>query len=205
MARMNRDFYIPQESQYRTNVQKLVPEGTDLEIYTYLNSAGKPCAMYFGGKRSKPDASYQYSSEERRAEAIQNTIDSAKKTQACKAARAAEQKAVGRGLEVGDHLICSWGYDQTNVNFYKVVALKGQKSVLILPVGSKRISVDGSSDRVVPDEVVRDYDTLLGFGRDEVEPVAKLAKNGSVRLSDHYAAIKWDGKPCYETAAGFGH
>ncbi len=115
------------------------------------------------------------------------------------------------GLKVGDYLESSWGYDQTNVDFYKVVALVGKTMVSIVPVGSKLVGSDTGVDYVVPSDEVRDYDVILGLNNnseydDDVKPVKKKAKDGQVTLkSGYYWASKWNGKPSYETAMGYGH
>ena len=54
-----------------------------------------------------------------------------------KAARAAKKKAVQgamAGIKVGDLFAASWGYDQTNVDFFQVVALVGKNSVRVRQV-----------------------------------------------------------------------
>lgn len=45
-------------------------------------------------------------------------------------------------VKVGDIFVASWGYDQTNLDFFQVIALKGMKSVMIrevkLPIKEER-------------------------------------------------------------------
>lgn len=38
------------------------------------------------------------------------------------------------GVKVGDLFVCDWGYDQTNINFFQVVALVGSQSVRVREV-----------------------------------------------------------------------
>lgn len=38
------------------------------------------------------------------------------------------------GVKPGDIFICSWGYEQTNVDFYQVVSLAGESSVRVRQV-----------------------------------------------------------------------
>ena len=47
------------------------------------------------------------------------------------------------GVKVGDYFYSSWGYEQTNVNWFQVVALAGQSSVRIREVNPPVIAVDG--------------------------------------------------------------
>ena len=39
------------------------------------------------------------------------------------------------GVKIGDIFSYSWGYEQTNINYFQVVALKGEKSVVIREIG----------------------------------------------------------------------
>lgn len=43
------------------------------------------------------------------------------------------------GVKVGDLFYTSWGYEQTNVNFFQVVGLKGETSVLVREVHPEMI------------------------------------------------------------------
>lgn len=40
--------------------------------------------------------------------------------------------------KIGDIFSISWGYDQTNVNFYRIKALRGKTQAVIEPVEMKR-------------------------------------------------------------------
>lgn len=41
------------------------------------------------------------------------------------------------GVHVGDIFFDVWGYDQTNVDFYQVVALKGKHTAVLREIGSR--------------------------------------------------------------------
>ena len=41
------------------------------------------------------------------------------------------------GVRVGDIFCASWGYEQTNVNFYEVVALKGKKTAVVREIAGE--------------------------------------------------------------------
>lgn len=204
--KMTREFFVPVEGKYASNVEKVVYDDYKVEVYTYLNAAGAPVMMMFGGKRSKPDYHYRYPTVEARDAAVAKYLEGYKKAAEADKARKAARKAKGRGLEVGDYLYASWGYDQTNVNFYKVVGLVGKTMVEIVPVASAVESSSWGSDNVIPTDHVKDYDVLLGSDYKDGKPARKVARDGSVTLeSGYYYASKWDGTPKYETAAGFGH
>ena len=61
------------------------------------------------------------------------------------------EKANKYGVKVGDIFEASWGYDQTNVDFFQVVALCGEQSVRVRGVQPRLIEEDAvsgmSSDR----------------------------------------------------------
>ena len=45
--------------------------------------------------------------------------------------RASEQTQNAEGVHVGDMFSCEWGYEQTNVDYYQVTALKGQHTIVV--------------------------------------------------------------------------
>ena len=60
------------------------------------------------------------------------------------------------GPQVGDVLVSSWGYDQTNVDFWRVEGLTASgKSVRIVPVAQRVHSYSKGCEHVVPGEGTR--------------------------------------------------
>jgi len=97
--------------------------------------------------------------------------------------------------KVDDILSCSWGYDQTNVDFYQVVGLT-PKSIKIRKIDQYTVSSETGTDLVAP--------VPNAFTSDKV--MTKLVdKYDSVKISSYSSAYKWDGKPQYQTAVGYGH
>lgn len=119
------------------------------------------------------------------------------------------------GVQVGDFFVSSWGYDQTNVDFYKVVGLtpKGVKVQKWSMAATD--STHPSADYMVPSDggpvtrTFRDYET--GESTIHVEPVISKRLQSydggkSVYLTvGHSNAYLWDGKPKYQTGWGYGH
>ena len=54
-------------------------------------------------------------------------------------------KANKFGVQVGDIFSCSWGYDQTNVDFFQVLKLCGEKSVRVRQVQPKMVEEKAES------------------------------------------------------------
>lgn len=116
--------------------------------------------------------------------------------------------------KVGDILYSSWGYDQTNIEFFKVVKVS-EFSVWIQQVGSKIVEVTGwAHENVVPtdssDYQVRNWDNKEDeFGNintfiTKTYPVNrhkikhfdwKDEESYYVTLNSFSHASLWDGKP----------
>lgn len=59
------------------------------------------------------------------------------KAEAAPAVKASKKKENKFGVKVGDLFYASWGYDQTNVDFFQVIALVGASSVRVREVYPK--------------------------------------------------------------------
>lgn len=117
------------------------------------------------------------------------------------------------GIVPGDVFYTSWGYDQTNVDFYLVTRVTAAKAE-VTPIGSTVVDGQGTYQHVVPNpDHIREWDVLIGIDRDDV----KKSKLCSVRtgykgdpvivLSGDrgHSAWRWDGTPKYETGPYGGH
>lgn len=107
------------------------------------------------------------------------------KAAATRARRDAEAAADPRNkpdFEVGDILTGSWGYDQTNWEFYQVVAINGKK-VTIREVARASNDIAWATERVYPAK-----DKFIGA------PLVKLvSRYGTLKLHDFCSLRKWDG------------
>lgn len=127
---LTRDFYIPKGSI------KVVDKQSDAVAYIYASESGKPSARVFFGKQTKPVASYYYSSEAQREAAVKAAFEGRRASLNAKQERKANRKPIK--LNVGDILYTSWGYDQTNVEFYQVTKLIGSTMVEVREIGQSR-------------------------------------------------------------------
>ena len=85
---------------------------------------GSPCAYGYRGRSMKPAFRYRFHDEAQREKYVTDWLDSANKSIAEAASYRAERRAP-HTLAVGDVLYSSWGYDQTNIDFYEVIAVRG--------------------------------------------------------------------------------
>lgn len=98
-------------------------------------------------------------------------------------------------LKVGDILVSSWGYDQTNIDYYLVTKLLGSAMVEIREIGKKYVDSETTQDKVMPD-----------VGHITGAPMRKkVGPQGAVRLTSYSSAYPWDGKPDWQTNSAFGH
>jgi hypothetical protein len=88
------------------------------------------------------------------------------------------------GIEVGTILYTSWGYDQTNVEFFEVIATT-KAMVVLQKIGTNYSSTGDMTGTVTPNRTSR----LDGPIR------RKVSKCGTVRIDDCSSGWVWDGKP----------
>lgn len=109
-------------------------------------------------------------------------------------------KPIQHSAKLGDIFCHSWGYDQTNIDFYEVV------EVLPSSVRTRRIAskeVDGSLDRGYDScYVVAQPGRFLQVSQPELHRV-KADRDGTVYLPMTFGCcMKWDGHPEY---CSWGH
>jgi hypothetical protein len=112
-----------------------------------------------------------------------NHLDSATR----KALDAARRADFRDSIQIGDVFVNSWGYEQTNVDFYLVVGKIGKATLLIKKmtnIHEQREGYSSMSSHVVPGEAVG-------------KPLRVRVGNQSINLGRGYYATKWDGKPEY--------
>ena len=115
-------------------------------------------------------------------------------------------------LKVGDILYCSWGYDQTNVDFFKVSEVIGKRKIKIVGLGTSAES-DGIHDKATPHEGGGNHWTRKQYYCEidkkwktkNVELVKFANSDNSVKISSVAGARLWDGQPKYQTNAYMGH
>ena len=96
--------------------------------------------------------------------------------------------------QIGDIIVNSWGYDQTNVDFYQVVAMTN-KTIKIKEICDKMVENSGYDNgmachtRPIKDAFVQDGD--------EYKLIVK--KGGDLSQVRSYYFSKWDGRDMYKS------
>jgi hypothetical protein len=174
---------------------RYVPEGATKEphddvgavVYYFDNRNGKPSAMAYAGTAYKPAFHFRFADEARRAEYVSQWLKAQREACERRAARQQARKVAKHTLSRGDVVYTSWGYDQTNVDFYQVVRVVSDKSVEL-----RQIAQDTTEDGFMCGSTVALKDQFL-----EGAPMVRRADGEHVSSVDRsgHSATKWDGKP----------
>ena len=165
-------------------------KGADAVIF-YDPDGLRAAGMY--GKQRKPDFHYRFRNQAEMEKTITRWIEKVHAIETNRANRKS-RKSEGHPLKVGRILVCSWGYDQTNTDFYEVTAIT-DCTATIRPIGSRVAAGSKGCDYVAPTP-----------GKFTGKPMTKRpTKDGAVRIASYASAYPWDGEPRYETAFGYGH
>ena len=172
----------------------------DYEFQTWTNAQGKPVLRVFKGKSGKAVSHYYYGSVEHREETMRGFMKTADSRERHKLERAEARKNMINVFKVGDILYSSWGYDQTNIDFYEVVGVTA-KSVKLEKIGGKVSKDEDGGGYTIP--LVAD--TSHRTGKVFMRRVSSYNGEGYVSISSFQSAHKWDGRPLHETHPAFGH
>jgi len=125
-----------------------VPEGSvqldapEANAVAYLYDAGaKVAAIGYSGKRNKPDFHNSYRTNEQRLAHLNKWRKNLADTLAFKAEQKAKRKArngKGHDIPIGAIFNFSWGYEQTNQDFFQVVSVT-KCTVDVRKIGSKLV------------------------------------------------------------------
>jgi hypothetical protein len=183
--KMPREFYIPKKSV------KVTDKLSDAVAYVYdsANPAGgkTPYAAIFFGKQAKPYTHYRYRTAERREASIKLAFESRRKSLAFKAEQRAKRLAWVPNYKVGEILHTSWGYDQTNVEFFEIVEAKG-KFVTLRELAQETVHTGIDSGKCVP--LPGQYLKPRYEGDDAGVPIRRLAQEHGVKIDDVRTAFR---------------
>ena len=165
-----------------------------IEVYYREDSNGKPIAMGFAGKRTRPDFYYRFNSRDRLNEHLeqwQSNLESQNKVVAERKAKRMQPTT----LKPGDILDGLWGYEQTNVDFYQVIRVIGKRTVEIQEIGGELDWNGGPQAYSTPVK-----NSFKG------KPMKKVVSDGHyINMNSYLSVSPWNGKPVSITGPGWGH
>lgn len=191
-----------------TTSQELINQfaelGLTLTIYNNDRN-GKPSARCTQPSKSRSGFKvlirYYFESEERRIEYLTTFYNNRVKIMADKAAEKAKTKELNAVLKASDHfkvgdiVTNTWGWEQTNVDIYKVTEVKN-KTIKVIEIGQK---VEPGSEGMMSCSVLPDPEVVL-----EKTYLLRLKTDGKggARICDpasYYYFSKWDGRSMYKS------
>jgi hypothetical protein len=115
--------------------------------------------------------------------------------------------------EVGQILYSSWGYDQTNIDFYQIVRVSEKGSVWVLPMEQLvQKALAWEQYEVIPGNVITEREVREYFGeknengfqdwrtiKQPIKPSRHKWKSSGISLTSYSGAWLWDGKPKHMT------
>ena len=104
-------------------------------------------------------------------------------------------------LKVGDIFDMSWGFDQTNVNFFQVTRVT-PKGVYVREIGYKGAGGEGfmCQNVVATPNVFLQRSQWCGDGNTEtLRKVGRIDGRPYLSFGRSYCAFRWDGKPTYNS------
>jgi hypothetical protein len=105
------------------------------------DSVRGPALVAYNGRQNKPARHYVFPAIERRDDNLAAFVKEQTELQEAKRAR----RETGHGLNAGDIVYSSWGYEQTNVDFYEVMRVPTGRSAVIQKIDQDTIeSAPGS-------------------------------------------------------------
>lgn len=168
-------------------------------------------AIAFAGKADKPSWHYRFRNAQGRERCIVQHFERVRRHEQSRLDAAAKRKTFVHNVKAGDIYRTSWGYDQTNVEFFQIVEIKGKYAIL------REIAVASRDDGMGSERCVAQSGAFLEptyKGDDRGVPIRRLIQDGSIKIDDVRRAWPWGhrgpggiviGDSFHRTAAGWGH
>jgi hypothetical protein len=137
----------------------------------------------FQGKSHKPYKHYRFDDESALNRFIQDEKERELKAEKERVERSKQYEAEKQKIVEGAILYSSWGYEQTNIDFYIVVSRKND-FVILQEVGQKRTYDRDDSGKCTPDASVKIGDPFR----------KKINRFAGVNLNSYSWCGLWDGR-----------
>lgn len=171
--------FIPENAETRE-----FPDAA-LIVYCYQSKKG-PAFVAYKGRQGKPCRFLAFTDYERRDSYLTKLVKTETETEDRKRAR----RKTAHDLNVGDILYSSWGYEQSNVDFYEVVRVPSGRSAVVRKIEQNITSGLGYMSGMAMPKPGMFVATAKEFIR---RAAGRHCLNGG-NLTFGYLQ-KWDGKP----------
>lgn len=109
----------------------------------------KLVAIAYGGRRTKPNWHYRFRTEAALKAKVHEWLDAKRKSAEETAARRAERNAP-HDVKPGDIFVSHWGYEQTNVDYFEVISLRGARQIVVRMIARKAVETLSMQGECVP-------------------------------------------------------
>jgi hypothetical protein len=198
MKTYNREFFIPES-------YKLLANSPALGFAAYGIAEPRAVALIFSGKSNKPRSHYRFASVEKRDAYINEQLSALEKSAADKLAKREIKKQLSAAHDVkpGDIFRASWGYDQTNIDFYQVLSVSGVMAKISqikeISENDPRLFMQGVSVPMPGAFIGRVLNKKIQRYSEDSEPYFNINSFTSARRFKPAAVI--DGKAIFEPSA----
>jgi hypothetical protein len=206
LPRFPRAFYVPK------GAVKVSDKQSTAIAYLYDGAkSGRPGAVAFSGKADKPAFNYTFRLLINRDNAVRDFFANVRAREKSRIDQREKRKAFVHTAQVGDIYRTSWGYDQTNVEFFEIVEIQGKYAIL-REIQSASIDRGMGSESCVPQSGA--YLKPRFEGDDQGEPIRRLIQQSYIKICDVRHAWPWGkrgpggiviGDAATRTAFGWGH
>lgn len=200
-------FRFPRESFIPKGSVKITDKHSTAVAYFYTSKGGtKPGAVCFRGKADKPAHHYTFKDDARRETFVKEFFKNVRDYERRRVEDRQKRTAFVHSVQVGDIYRTSWGYDQTNVEFFEVVEVKGKYAIL-REIQSASEGGGPGGERCVPQSGAY-VDGERGA------PIRRLIQQHGIKICDVRTGYPWGkrgpggiviGESCYRTSSGWGH
>lgn len=178
--------------------KRYIPEGATECHYSYANATtytyqkrDRFITLAYSGKRSKPDFHYNFKTHEAREAYTLKWIEDLHRIKKEKEARKAERSNFKHDLKEGDILYSSWGWEQTNIDFYQVTEVVSDKTVKIREIKAKEVS----QGEFMSGRKVALRGEFVGDSKEMTKRVQCSNGRPYIRLNSYSWTSPWDGSP----------
>lgn len=167
-------------------------ETTRVVVFIYPHArTGRPCMLVYSGTSAKPYVHEQHSNAWARAMRVANIVAGHERAAEYKAERRAEQRKP-HNLQVGHILNTSWGYEQTNVEFFEVVKVVSPHMVEIRQIKAHMVENGEPGYSSMSAHVIPRPGEFCGETTRH-----RVNASNSVSFASYRSAGMWCGRPCY--------
>jgi len=168
-----------------------------LEIIRRTWKNGRPWIQIYNANRKqgarffpKPILNLTFQTWERAEERIKAELDARAAYGEQKKKRAEERLAYRHDYKLGDILHTSWGYDQTNIEFFQVVAVPSDKSITVREIAQRHTDKPTGNDMAA-------YTMPVPGDFIGAAVTKRVSPSGSIKFASYRHAWKWDGRERY--------